>query len=127
MHDVGTLEDSREAMQILLDSGIDIEAQNDDQVRALHGAAHKNFVAGIQMLVEHGADLTAHSNRAGQFQGEGALKGNTVLDWADGFQTGMESAIYNAEAVVLLEKLLSDRGLPLERLAGTIGGRVAQQ
>jgi ankyrin repeat protein len=127
MKDVGTLEESMEAMQILIDSGIDLEAENDDKVRAIHGAAHKNFVQGIQMLVDHGADLTAHSNRAGQFQGAGALKGNTVLDWADGFQTGMESAIYNAEAVELLEKLLTDRGLPLERLAGTIGGRVVQK
>lgn len=127
LHDVGTIEESKEAMRILIDSGIDIEAENDDKVRALHGAAHKNFVEGIRMLVDAGADLTAHSNRAGQFQGEGALAGNTVLDWADGFQTGMESAIYNAEAVELLEKMLNDRKLPLERLAGTIGGRVVQK
>jgi len=127
MKDVGTAEESLEAMQILLDAGIDIEAKNDDEVRAIHGAAHKNFVPGIQMLVDHGADLTAHSNRRGQFAGGSDLKGNTVLDWADGFQTGMESAIYNAEAVELLEKLLTERGLPLERLAGTIGGRVAQE
>jgi len=127
LKDVGTIEESKEAMRILLDAGIDIEAENDDKVRALHGAAHKNFIEGIQMLVDAGADLTAHSNRAGQFQGEGALKGNTVLDWADGFQTGMESAIYNAEAVELLEKMLTARKLPLERLAGTIGGRVVQQ
>jgi hypothetical protein len=26
-----------------------------------------------------------------------------------------------------VEKLLKDRGLPLERLSGTVGGRVAQQ
>ena len=127
LKDVGTIEESKEAMRILLDAGIDVEAENDDKVRALHGAAHKNFIEGIQMLVDAGADLTAHSNRAGQFQGEGALKGNTVLDWADGFQTGMESAIYNAEAVELLEKMLTARKLPLERLAGTIGGRVVQQ
>jgi len=127
MKDIGTPEESLEAMKILLDAGIDIEAKNDDEVRAIHGAAHKNFVAGIQMLVDHGADLTAHSNRRGQFQGAGLLEGNTVLDWADGFQTGMESAIYNAEAVELLERLLTERRLPLERLAGTIGGRVAQQ
>jgi ankyrin repeat protein len=127
MKDVGNLEDSMEAMKILIDSGIDLEAKNDDEVRALHGAAHKNFVQGIQMLVDAGADLTAHSNRKGQFQGEGTLEGNTVLDWADGFQTGMESAIYNAEAVELLEKLLTERNLPKERLAGTIGGRVVQQ
>lgn len=127
MKDVGTIEESMEAMKILIDAGIDLEAKNDDEVRALHGAAHKNFVQGIQMLVDAGADLTAHSNRKGQFQGEGTLEGNTVLDWADGFQTGMESAIYNAEAVELLEKLLSERGLPHERLAGTIGGRVVQK
>ncbi len=126
MKDVGTLDESLEAMRILIDAGIDLEASNDDQVRAIHGAAHKNFVQGIQMLVDAGADLTAHSNRKGQFQGEGTLEGNTVLDWADGFQTGMESAIYNAEAVELLEKLLKERNLPLERLAGTIGGRVVQ-
>jgi len=126
MKDVGTLDESLEAMRILIDAGIDLEASNDDQVRAIHGAAHKNFVQGIQMLVDAGTDLTAHSNRKGQFQGEGTLEGNTVLDWADGFQTGMESAIYNAEAVELLEKLLKERNLPLERLAGTIGGRVVQ-
>src|SRR5690606_8106686 len=74
MKDVGTVEESLEAMKILLDAGIDIEAQNDDEVRAIHGAAHKNFVPGIQMLVDHGADLTARSNRRGQFQGAGLLE-----------------------------------------------------
>ncbi|MES2626254.1 MAG: ankyrin repeat domain-containing protein [Pseudomonadota bacterium] len=127
MKDVGTVEESMEAMKMLIDAGIDIQARNTDLVQAIHGAAHKNFVQGIQILVDAGADLTSHSNRKGQFQGEGTLEGNTVLDWADGFQTGMESAIYNAEAVELVEKLLTDRDLPLERLAGTIGGRVAQQ
>jgi hypothetical protein len=127
MNDVGTVEESLEAMQMLIDAGIDINARNTDLVQAIHGAAHKNFVQGIQMLVDHGADLTSHSNRKGQFQGEGTLEGNTVLDWADGFQTGMESAIYNLEAVELVEALLTKRGLPLERLAGTIGGRVAKQ
>ncbi|MES2604234.1 MAG: ankyrin repeat domain-containing protein, partial [Pseudomonadota bacterium] len=52
LRDVGTVEESKEAMRLLIDSGIDIEAQNDDNVRALHGAAHKNFVEGIQMLVD---------------------------------------------------------------------------
>ncbi len=127
MHDIGSLAESMEAMQILIKSGIDINAKNTDQVRAIHGAAHKNFVQGIQLLVDSGADLAAHSNRRGQFQGAGTLEGNTVLDWADGFQTGMESAIYNAEAVELVEKLLTARKLPLERLAGTIGGRVVQK
>ncbi|MDR2213651.1 MAG: ankyrin repeat domain-containing protein [Pseudomonadales bacterium] len=127
MHDVGSIDESIEAMQMLIDAGIDLNAKNDDEVAAIHGAAHKNFVQGIQLLVDSGADLTAHSNRRGQFQRADGIAGNTVLDWADGFQTGMESAIYNAEAVVLVEKLLNERGLPLERLAGTIGGRVAQQ
>jgi len=127
MHDVGPVSESIEAMQMLIDAGIDLDAKNDDEVAAIHGAAHKNFVEGIQLLVDHGADLTSHSNRRGQFQRTDGISGNTVLDWADGFQTGMESAIYNAEAVELVEKLLTERGLPLERLSGTVGGRVAQQ
>jgi ankyrin repeat protein len=127
MHDVGPVQESIEAMQMLIDAGIDLNAKNDDEVAAIHGAAHKNFVQGIQMLVDNGADLTAHSNRRGQFQRTDGISGNTVLDWADGFQTGMESAIYNAEAVELVEKLLKERGLPLERLSGTVGGRVAQK
>jgi ankyrin repeat protein len=127
MHDVGPVSESIEAMQMLIDAGIDINAQNTDLVAAIHGAAHKNFTQAIQLLVDNGADLTMHSNRRGQFQRTDGISGNTVLDWADGFQTGMESAIYNAEAVELVEKLLTDRGLPLERLSGTVGGRVAQK
>jgi ankyrin repeat protein len=127
MKDVGPVEVSLEAMQILIDAGIDINAKNTDEVSAIHGAAHKNFVQGIQMLVDNGADLTARSNRRGQFQRADMLGGNTVLDWADGFQTGMESAIYNAEAVELVEKLLTERNLPLERLSGTVGGQVVKQ
>jgi ankyrin repeat protein len=127
MHDVGTVEESIEAMKMLIAAGIDLNAKNSDEVAAIHGAAHKNFVQAIQLLVDSGADLTSHSNRRGQFQRTDGISGNTVLDWADGFQTGMESAIYNAEAVELVEKLLKERGLPLERLSGTVGGRVAQQ
>jgi len=127
MKDVGPVEVSLEAMQLLIDAGIDINAKNTDEVSAIHGAAHKNFVQGIQMLVDNGADLTARSNRRGQFQRADMLGGNTVLDWADGFQTGMESAIYNAEAVELVEQLLTDLGLPHERLSGTVGGQVLKQ
>ena len=79
------------------------------------------------MLVDHGADLTARSMRRGQFVRTDDFPGNTPLDWADGLQTGMESAIYNAEAVELLEKLLRERNLPIERLSNTTGGRVAVQ
>ena len=126
MKDVGGTSQSVEAMKLLLDAGIDVNAKTKEEVMALHGAAHKNFVQGIQLLVDHGADLTAHSMMRGQFERGEKFAGNTVLDWADGIQTGMESAIYNAEAVTLLEKLMKERNIPLERLSGTVGGKLVK-
>jgi len=124
MEDFGGPEMSIEAMKMLLKTGIDINAKNTDDVTALHGAAHKNFVEAIQLLVDNGADLKARSMRRGQFVRTDNFKGNTVLDWAVGVQTGMESAIYNTEAVDLVTKLMKERNIPVEMLETTAGGKV---
>jgi hypothetical protein len=39
-------------------------------------------------------------------------------------QTGMESAIYNTEAVDLVTKLMKERNIPVEMLETTAGGKV---
>jgi ankyrin repeat protein len=124
MEDFGGPEMSIEAMKMLLKTGIDINAKNTDDVTALHGAAHKNFVEAIELLVDNGADLKARSMRRGQFVRTDNFKGNTVLDWAVGVQTGMESAIYNTEAVDLVTKLMKERNIPVEMLETTAGGKV---
>ncbi len=122
MEDIDGPEVSLQALQLLLDAGIDVNAANKDKVTALHGAAHKNFVGAIQLLVDHGGDLTAVSQRRGTFEKSKEFKGNTVLDWAYGVQTGGESSVFHPEAVALVEKLLQAHNLPPIRFESTDGG-----
>lgn len=126
MEDLGGTDTSLQAIKMLIDAGIDVNAANKDNVTALHGAAHKNFVGAIQLLVDHGGDLTAVSQRRGTFERSKDFKGNTVLDWAYGVQTGGESAVYHPEAVALVEKLLKERKLPAIRFENTNGGITGQ-
>ncbi len=120
--DIGTPEDTFEALKLLIEVGIPINAANTDKVTALHGAAHKNFARGIQYLVEHGADLTAVSNyTAGTFIRTGS-RGQTVLDWATGVMVNMQSSSYKPEAVEMVTKLMKERGMPVESLTTTKGG-----
>lgn len=125
MEDIEGTDTSIKALRLLIDSGIDVNAANKDNVTALHGAAHKNFVEAIQLLVENGGDLTVVSQRRGTFERSKEFKGNTVLDWAYGVQTGGEAAVFHPEAVALVEKLMKERKLPLIRFGYTDGGVVA--
>jgi len=120
-HDFGTEQESLEAMQILIDKGADVNAKNDDGVVALHGAAHKNFLLGIQFLVAKGGDLSIRSHRETQYERKGG-PGNTALDWATGIQIGMQSAIYHEEAVALISKLMTEHGMDAVGLSRTKGG-----
>ena len=124
MEDFGGHEQSLEAMRLLLNLGLDVNAKNSDGTMALHGACHKNFVGAIQLLVDHGADLTSRSFRRGTFERSKEFAGYTPLDWAQGVQTGGESALYNPEASELMESILTERGIPIERMSNTRGGRV---
>jgi ankyrin repeat protein len=101
--DVGGREQSLEAMKILIDAGIDVNAKNRDEVQALHGAAHKNFVEGIQLLVDSGADI----NGISRWRGIEA----TPLDWAMGVRIGGSSTIYHDEGVALIKKLAETKGV----------------
>lgn len=122
IHDFGGPEQSLVAMKMLIDLGVDVNAKTTGGITALHGAANKNFVGAIQLLVDHGADLTAASkgNVKSHFQ---AL---TLLDWAEGVQVAIgPSAIYHVEAVALVEKLMKERNIPLPAVARTKGGNAA--
>jgi ankyrin repeat protein len=120
--DVGTPDDSFEALRLLVEVGIPINAVNTDNVSALHGAAHKNQPRAIEYLVEHGADMTVVSNfTQGTFIRVGS-KGQTVLDWATGVMVNMQSSSYKAEAVAMVTRLMKERGITVESLTNTRGG-----
>jgi ankyrin repeat protein len=126
--DFGTPDETFAALQILVEAGVPINAANSSKVTALHGAAHKNFVRGIQYLVDHGADMTMVSfyTAPDGFIRVGS-KGQSVLDWATGVMVNGQSSSYKTEAVELVTKLMKERGMPVDNLTNTRGGLNATQ
>jgi ankyrin repeat protein len=116
-------EDSIGAVKLLLELGADVNAKNEGGLTALHGAAHRAALDEIKLLVDHGADLTAESKPAPKFGNTAA--GLLPLDWALGVPVGVQSAIYHADAVALLSKMMTDRGIPVPERTRTIGGNAA--
>jgi ankyrin repeat protein len=109
-HDFGTEEESLEAMKILIDKGATVNAANDSGLTALHGAAHKDFVKGIEYLAVHGADFTARSHFKSQYDGR-SVTGYIPLDWAEGVNIGPTSSSYHEAAAKLVAKLMVERNL----------------
>jgi ankyrin repeat protein len=114
-------EDSIEAVKLLLDVGIDVNAQNDGGLTALHGAAHRAALDEIRLLVEHGASLKIESKPAAKF-GNSPF-GLLPLDWAMGVPVGVQSAIYHEDAVQLLTKLMSEHGIAVPQRFRQVGGK----
>ena len=102
-----------EAVKMLLDLGLDVNAQADTGRSALHGAAHKGRTDVIQVLVDHGAKLDVRDygntdNRGGKL----AVHTWQPVDYADGLvRVGVQSAIPHPEAGLLLRKLMTEAGL----------------
>ena len=102
-----------EAVKMLLDLGLDVNAQADTGRTALHGAAHKGRTDIIQVLVDHGAKLDVRDygntdNRGGKL----AVHTWQPVDYADGLvRVGVQSAIPHPEAGLLLRKLMTEAGL----------------
>jgi uncharacterized protein len=111
-----------EAVRLLLDLGLDPNAQADTGRAALHGAAHKGRNAVVQMLVDHGARLDMRDygntdNRGGRLQTHTWLP----VDYADGLvRVGVQSAIAHPETGLLMRKLMIDRGLTAPAIGRTL-------
>ena len=114
--------ENEEAVQMLLDLGMDVNAQADTGRTALHGAAHKGRTKVIQMLYDHGAKLNVRDygntdNRGGKL----AIHTWEPVDYADGLvRVGVQSAIPHPEAGALLRKLMIASGLEAPPLGRTL-------
>ena len=111
-----------EAVKMLLDLGLDVNAQADTGRTALHGAAHKGRTDIIQVLVDHGAKLDVRDygntdNRGGKL----AVHTWQAVDYADGLvRVGVQSAIPHPEAGLLLRKLMTEAGLVAPPMGRTL-------
>ncbi len=111
-----------EAVKLLLDLGLDPNAQADTGRTALHGAAHKGSTAVVQILVDHGAKLDIRDygntdNRGGKL----AIHTWEPVDYADGLvRVGVQSAIAHPETGLLLRKLMTAAGLPAPPVGRTL-------
>jgi hypothetical protein len=108
-------------MRMLIDMGADVNATDDRQITALHGAAHKSATGAIKLLVENGAKLNAQDN--GKVASFGTNAGGlTPLDWAMGVPIGASSGIYHPEAVDMITAYMKEQGIPIVTATRTLGG-----
>jgi len=113
---------SFEAVKMLIDLGLDVNAQADTGRTALHGAAHKGRPDVVQILADHGAKLDVRDygntdNRGGKL----AVHTWEPVDYADGLvRVGVQSAIPHPETGLLLRKLMAAKGLPVPPVGRTL-------
>jgi len=111
-----------EAVKMLIDLGLDVNAQADTGRTALHGAAHKGRSDVVQVLADHGAKLDIRDygntdNRGGKL----AVHTWQPVDYADGLvRVGVQSAIAHPETGLLLRQLLTKAGLPAPPVGRTL-------
>ena len=114
--------DTTEAVKMLIDLGLDVNAQADTGRVALHGAAHKGATEVVQLLADHGAKLDVRDygntdNRGGKL----AVHTWLPVDYADGLvRVGVQSAIAHPETGLLLRKLMTAAGLPAPPMGRTL-------
>jgi ankyrin repeat protein len=105
-------DETLDLVKLLLDRGARVNDANEDGITALHGAAYKGANKIVQLLVDRGADLAAKDR--GQDYGFGVSTVRmTPLNWAEGVPIGMSSAIRRDDTVVLIERLMRERGIPV--------------
>ncbi|HEY2384567.1 MAG TPA: ankyrin repeat domain-containing protein [Terriglobia bacterium] len=115
-------EETLEAVKLLLDLGLDPNAQADTGRVALHGAAHKGRPDVVQVLADHGAKLNMKDygntdNRGGKL----SVHLWEPVDYADGLvRVGVQSAIGHPETGLLIRKLLAAQGLPVPPVGRTL-------
>jgi ankyrin repeat protein len=111
-----------EAVKMLIDLGLDVNAQADTGRTAMHGAAHKGRSDVVQVLYDHGARLDIRDygntdNRGGKL----AIHTWEAVDYADGLvRVGVQSAIGHPDTGLLIRNLMAKQGLPAPPIGRTL-------
>jgi ankyrin repeat protein len=102
-----------DAVKLLLELGADVNAQDTlDERTALMGAAHKGRNDIVELLVQHGADLSIRD--IGSRDTVHGLSGITwqAIDYADGLvRVGVQSAVPHPLTAALIRKLMIEHHL----------------
>ena len=113
-----------EAVRMLLDLGLDPNGANQEGRTPLMGAALKGRTEVIQLLVDRGAKLDARDRGSRDTHIPGAtIAGLTweALDYAEGLvRVGVQSAVERPEAVALIRRLMTERGMKVPPANRTI-------
>ena len=91
--------DAEEAVKVLLEAGANINAVNEADFTALHGAAYRGLNEVVEFLVEHGANIDARD-----------FRGRTPYRLAEGSKQSFQFQDW-PETAALLEKLGADTRL----------------
>jgi uncharacterized protein len=87
-----------EAVRICFEAGVDVDAANSMDIRAIHGAANRGSDSIVRFLAEHGADLGAKDT-----------EGRTPLDWANGVFLATHPPQSRPATIDLLHNLLAGK------------------
>jgi ankyrin repeat protein len=113
-----------EAVRMLLELGLDPNGANQEGRTPLMGAALKGRPDVIQLLVDRGAKLDTRDKGSRDTHIPGAtIAGLTweALDYAEGLvRVGVQSAVERPEAVALIRKLMTERGMKVPPANRTI-------
>ncbi len=111
-------EETVEAVQFLLELGLDPNSTNADGRTPLMGGALKGRNELVRILVEAGARLETRDlgSRDTDRLGESKLAGHTwqAIDYADGLvRVGVQSAVTHSETAAYIRELMIERGFPV--------------
>ncbi len=111
-------EETVEAVQFLLELGLDPNSTNADGRTPLMGGALKGRNEIVRLLVEAGARLETRDlgSRDTDRLGESKLAGHTwqAIDYADGLvRVGVQSAVTHPETAAYIRELMIERGFPV--------------
>ena len=98
-----------EAVKVLVEAGANVNAVNEGDFTALHGAAFRGLNEIIQYLVEHGADINARD-----------FRGRTPYRLAEGSKQSFQFQAY-PETAAFLKQLGADTRLGIP---GTVQERL---